>query len=223
MVSSAVPNFLPSKHGLHFDNDFPENTPVISATLPLVGEVDFGDAHGGLCGGMVFAVRDFFEAGIPIPAATAAPEAGTPLFEFLAWRLLASFHLPLGPARYYEWMVLSDDGARGVRALTLAEWPAIRAQLDAGHPAPLGLVTVQSLDPKDLGECHQVLAYAYDLDEDSGALTLHVYDPNQHNDDGITLSLNASDPAVAPVYSGDMTVRGFFLTPYTATSPPQGL
>src|SRR5438105_768031 len=103
MASNSVPDFKPSTSGLHFDNDFPEKTPVVTATLPLFGEVGFGDAHGGMCGGMVFAVRDFFEAGVPAPAAADPPAAGTPLFEFLARRLLASFHLPLGPVKYYEW------------------------------------------------------------------------------------------------------------------------
>ena len=84
---------------------------------------------------------------------------------------------------------------RGIGEMTVADQlPTIRATLDAGHPCPLGLVTVSGVDPRNLGANHVVLAYGYRL-EDSGELTLRVYDPNSPGRDDIELSVNISTPA----------------------------
>ena len=71
-------------------------------------------------------------------------------------------------------------------------WPQVRADIDAGHPSPLGLVTVKSSDPWQLKHDHQVLAYGYELDE--GILALSVYDPNLPGRDDVRLSLSIADP-----------------------------
>ena len=71
-------------------------------------------------------------------------------------------------------------------------WPQVRADIDAGHPSPLGLVTVKSSDPWQLKHDHQVLAYGYELDD--GILALRVYDPNLPGDDDVRLSLSVADP-----------------------------
>ena len=62
-----------------------------------------GSAANGLCGGMVFAALDHFTAGRPIPSVD-RPEAGTPLYEFIASRLIDSFDLPTGPLKYLDYM-----------------------------------------------------------------------------------------------------------------------
>ena len=67
MPSVRVPGFLPSTLGLHFPNSFPHE-PDESVTLPDGNTLGIGDAANGLCGGMAFTVRDFFEAGRPVPA-----------------------------------------------------------------------------------------------------------------------------------------------------------
>ena len=64
--SNAVPDFLPSTHGLRFANRFPPGPTV------RLGPIDprwigIGDASAGLCGGMAWYVRERFEAGQPIP------------------------------------------------------------------------------------------------------------------------------------------------------------
>jgi hypothetical protein len=225
MASNSVGGFRPSTDGLHFLNAFPQ-APVVTVTLPGLGERGFGDASGGLCGGMAFAVRDLYEAGLPPPAATEPPSPGSPFFKYLCRRLIDSFDLPEGVLRYYEWMSHRDADdlfGHGPAARTLTEgWPAVRRELDAGRLAPLGLVTVHSFDPKDLGECHQVLAYAYALDEAGSRLTIAVYDPNWPDRDDLTLALDASRPG--PItYSGELSVRGFFLTPYNPADPAGAL
>jgi hypothetical protein len=225
MSSHSVPGFKPTTHGLHFPNIFP-SAPVITVTLPGLGAFGFGDASGGLCGGMVFTVRDLYEAGVQPPPCAEPPAADSPLFKYLCRRLLASFHLPLGVLRYYEWMCHRDSDdpfGHGPAARTLAEgWPAVRQAIDGGHPAPLGLVTVHSFNPRDLGKCHQVLAFAYELDEAADSLSIAVYDPNLPDRDDLRLVLAANEPG--PIaYSGDLPVRGFFLTSYSASDPRAAL
>ncbi len=225
MVASAqVPDFAPSTDALRFTNSFPPQ-PDVQITLGRAGTVGIGDASRGLCGGMVFAVRDLFEAHVPPPSETVPPRRDNPLFGFLVRRLIDSFNLPLGVVQYYRWMATPghDTGIgslirHGVSRMTIIDnWPQIRADIDAGHPCPLGLVTVASLNPGDLGKNHQVLAYAYQV-SDAADLTLSVYDPNTGADDDVRLSLSLRNPArETPITHNiaiDEPVRGFFRVRY---------
>jgi hypothetical protein len=230
MTAAAVPGFLPSTHGFHFANDFP-HVPLRSIGIPGVVSIPIGDASNGLCGGMAFAVRDYVEAGRTPPPDTTAPGSGS-LYDYLVERLLDSFGLPLGPARYLELMdpLLPDGetllsrigwGPHG-RAWRMIrdEWPKVRADVDAGVLSPLGLVKVKSPNPMDLGKDHQVLAYAYDVA--GGRLTLRIYDPNWPNRDDVTLSLPITDPyRAAPVtYHPADPVFSFFRVTYARATPP---
>jgi hypothetical protein len=102
------------------------------------------------------------------------------------------------------------------------EWPAIKSEIDGGHPSPLGLVKIKSTNPFDLKEDHQVLAYGYSVNSD--VLTLDLYDPNQPENDNVTLTLDLANAAGgAPVRSRPPdTVYAFFRVPYTPpkTAPP---
>jgi hypothetical protein len=177
---------------------------------------------------MVFAARDYFEADRSPPPDRAVPAPGTPLFRYLVRRLFASFNLPLGPLRYLWWMWLPAGDRLGLRGrgrrTVEEEWPKVRADLDAGRPSPLGLVRTRSLSPLDLGRNHQVLAYGYDLEEATGSLTVHVYDPNHPDDDAVALRLALGDPArpVPITYlQGEAPVLGFFRTAYRFSPPPE--
>src|SRR5579872_1885842 len=86
MQSVRVPGFEPSTSGLHFPNYYPHE-PCVQLPLPDGQVVGVGDANGGLCGGMAFAARDYFELGRSPPADTTAPAEGTPLFSYLVDRL----------------------------------------------------------------------------------------------------------------------------------------
>jgi len=225
MDSVRVPGFRPSQNGLHFANYYPHEPQVV---VDFLGHrLEFGDAANGLCGGMVYAVCDYFEARLPIPEMTEPPPGGTPLFKFIVRRLLQSFNLPLGLNRYMELMtpLLPDVGTLGLpgRASVMVdrEWPAIRQQLDAGHVVPLGLIKVKSLRPRDLTLQHQILAYGYDLDGDQVALC--VYDPNYPDNDDVRLSLSVADARrpVALTYSPGEAVFCFFRTHYEPKRPPQ--
>ena len=103
MPQVRVPGFLPSTSGLHFENYYPHE-PEITIKLPLGPTLSLGDAANGLCGGMAFSVRDFYEANQPIPPDTDPnpPAAGTPLYQYIVQRLLDSFNLPFGIGRTSE-------------------------------------------------------------------------------------------------------------------------
>lgn len=217
MPARFVPHFLPSTAGFHFANDFPAQ-PILMLTVSGLGEVAIGDASRGVCGGMVFAARDFFEAKRPVPDVHEPPSVASPLFRYFVRRLFASFHLPRGPLRYFAWMCLSDVSVR--RRTVLREWPRIKAQLDSGRLATLGLVKLRSKNPLIMGDNHQVLAYGYEQAASGGGVAIHVYDPNYPDHDAVTLSLDTADPMGTPICcSVGGTVRGFFLTPYRRARP----
>jgi Ricin-type beta-trefoil lectin domain-like len=227
---TSVAGFTPSVNGLAFTNDWPAGEPDIVANVPPFGNVTIGDASNGLCGGMVFTVKDLHEAHRP-PIPDPRPAQGMPLFSYIVARLFASFNIPGGVAKYLSWMSTPDHDTgwwvfirRGVSWLTvMEEWPRIRADIDSGHTSPIALVTVASLNPGDLGKNHQVLAYAYELNGDD--LTLHVYDPNTPRAaaDSVTLRLNTSNPThTTPITHNvniDEPVRGFFRVDYGFSDP----
>ena len=232
MAEVLVPGFLPSKAGFRFPNRFPK-VPVRRIGIPGVVEVPIGDASNGLCGGMAFAARDYFEARRPPPPETTPPEEGSPMYRYIVRRLFDSFNLPWGPARYLQLMHPAlPDGDGFLAGLGLAprgrawrmireEWPKIRGDLDGGHPSPMGLVRTRSRDPLDLKVNHQVLAYGYRLDGDD--LTLRVYDPNRPLDDGITISLGVADPRSPVTVRSTVPGRGvvaFFRPDYHPVTPP---
>jgi hypothetical protein len=200
--------------------------------IPGVVELAIGDASNGLCGGMAFAARDYFEAQRRPPSDTSPPENG-PLFDYLVDRLFDSFELPRGPVRYLTLMnpALADHEtlwsrlrlAPHGRAWLMAkgEWPKVRQEVDAGHPSPLGLVRVRSVNPFDLKENHQVLVYGYALE--TTAVTLYLYDPNRPGDDDVRLTVGLGDP---PLPASPMSnppsrpVVSFFRVGYRQGSPP---
>jgi hypothetical protein len=102
-MTVRVPGFQPSTSGLHFVNYYPHE-PTLTITLPSGRVLPMGDAANGLCGGMVFAVVDFFQAGRPVPPETGPPAAGSPLYQFIVKRLFDSFNLPVGIGRYLALM-----------------------------------------------------------------------------------------------------------------------
>lgn len=229
MTVRMVPGFLPSTSGFRFANSFPK-VPLRRIGIPGVVTLGIGDASNGLCGGMVFAARDHFEAGLPIPPDTIPPSDG-PLFEYLVDRLFDSFELPNGPTRYLRLMnPLLPDGETVWSRLGIAphgriwrmvhdEWPRVRAEIDGGHPCALGLVRVRSADPFDLKENHQVLAYGYRLEGSS--LGLHLYDPNRPGSDDVRLSLDLASVSRGPVTSpASRPVLSFFRIGYAPSLPP---
>jgi hypothetical protein len=185
--SNAVPGFLPSTHGLRFANRFPSGP-----TLRL-GRIDprwigIGDATDGLCGGMSWFVRERFEAGLPIPPDTDRPANGSPLFRALVRRQVLSLDWMRTPLRIWWMGALGAEHA--LRQTRATEWPRIRADIDAGRLAMVGLVRQTGWNPFRLTDNHQVLAYAYEIDGD--AVTLRICDPNWPGRDDVLVHLDTS-------------------------------
>lgn len=240
-ASNQVAGFSPEANGFHFNNMFPLGTTYPAITLPVAGTIYTADAYEGICDGFVLATLDMYLHDPPLtPPLDATPPAdGTELFTYLserevdcwladgsrnAWKALSwthtpsqdtVFETPFGPVLF----------ARGVGWRTAAEeWPRVKADIDAGRPSPLWLVTMPPCPGLDLQRTikalidhHQVLAYGYSLD-DSANLTLNIYDPNVHDSESPVVTLNISDPGdgvdIAVPSMPWATVRGFFRSGY---------
>jgi hypothetical protein len=216
-AGSRSTGFLPDRDGFQFDNHWPDTPYSLPPLRGSVLDLKYGNAANGLCGGMVFAARDYFESGMSIPPATTPPLGEQdPLFLYLVDRQFATFSVdtvslmlklmnPLYPDT--DENVLSALGLASGRAGVMAneEWPLIRADIDDGRPSPMVLITVKSLLPWDLGKCHQVLAYAYDVHGDD--IVLRVYDPNQRRDNDVHLHFNVRTVAERIVVDHNVAVR----------------
>jgi hypothetical protein len=230
-----IPGFLPSISGLHFDNSNFSNVPLLTIDVG-VAKVPIGNASNGMCGGMAYTVRDYFETGGPPAPDDTNPSSG-PLFDYLVRRLFDSFNLlqiPPGPAVYLHLMdpALPDHetwfSSAGLaphgRAWVMIrqEWPRIRDDIDNNRLSPIGLIQVKTADPFQMGQNHQVLVYGYDLIGDD--LTMNIYDPNHPGDDGVTISLNIGNPdhttQVSRSHDTGTPIYCFFRTDYAFSSPP---
>jgi FG-GAP-like repeat len=228
MTSVRVPDFSPTRNGLHFLNSWPA---IPDYTLSILGQnITLGSASNGLCGGMAYTVNDLFLTGLLPPPDTTNPAGGTPLFNYIVARLTNSFDPP-DFLQYLSWIQMSDHDTWFSHGLAWheinEEWPAIKSDLDAGRPSPLGLVHGQEPPTvgfftglQDLGECHQVLAWGYDLNGTS--LTIHIYDPDNTGDaNTITLDIGNSQHTT-PISVSNWaagTFRGFFRTRYVYHDP----
>jgi hypothetical protein len=235
MTSVRVPDFTPSVNGFHFNNSFPSE-PIRQFRLGSIATLDVGDAANGLCGGMSFTVRDLFEAGLRPPTDRVPPPKGDTRLGYIIDRQIESFANGVTPLRFFKLM----DPARPARepwwaellgrigidkhsrtwVMVNVEWPAIRADLDAGSLATIGLVKVVSLDPNQLGLNHQVVAWGYDLD--GTVVTMHICDPNFADADDVTLAFDTADPraTITTVWSRPPdTIYCFFRAPYEHRDP----
>ena len=228
--SVSVLGFSAKVNGLHFDNDWPA---APDYTVQVFGtKIGLGSASNGLCGGMVYAVKDCFDAGVLPPADTTQPDVGTPLYTYIVARLTDTFDVD-DVTTYLAWIAMNDRDTDqfgwGLAHREIAqEWPKIKSDIDAGEPSPLGLIHGQEapglgffMATADLSRCHQVLAYGYDLD--GAKLTIHIWDPNHPDDKSSAITLNIGDPKdTTPVsvthYRAD-AFRGFFRTHYTYKDP----
>jgi hypothetical protein len=184
--TNAVAGFLPSVHGLHFPNRYPAG-PTLKLGLIDPRWVGVGDAQAGLCGGMSWFVREWFEAGRVVPADVAPPANGSPLFRAIVRRQILSLDWLRGPMRFWLAALSSPDRLRE-RSLAV-EWPRIRSAIDAGRLPMVGLVRHRGWSPFQLTKDHQVLAFGYDTAGTDGPTTIRLYDPNWPNRDDVSITL----------------------------------
>jgi len=219
-LTNAVLDFCPSRHGLHFPNRF---EPGVVQRL-----IEPGITSMGLCGGMSFTVRDLFERGILPPADREPPARGTRRYGFLFRRQVESFDWLRLPLRFWLLAVLHRDPPawwfrllrrRPHGALSRAqEWPRIRAEIDAGRLAQIGLVRELSANPFRLTRNHQVLGYAYRVEPERVAI--RIYDPNWPDADEVELRLDL--PTAGPPLLAQTTgepLHAFFLARFVPAEP----
>jgi hypothetical protein len=214
MSEKVVPKFLPSRNGLHYANRWPSGPTIKFGPIdPRV--IGVGDAANGLCGGMVFTIRDLFEAGIAVPPDTEPPANGSPRFKSIVRRQVQSLDWLRVPMRFYARMAFGSSLGGGLAKSTFEdEWPKIRREIDEGRLAMLGLIRVSARNPFKLTHNHQVVAYGYA--EDGRGVTLRVYDPNWPDNDDVRLTLHL-DQALHPTgldQSTGESLLGYFLAPF---------
>jgi hypothetical protein len=172
VVSTAkMTAFDPEIHGFRFTNDFSNSFigPPVNMTT------------GGLCGGMTYAVLDYYNAGRSVPNITFRPANNSNVQQFLYQRQVSSLVDNLD-----KWIETSVNPL-GSRTQEFFDWgltgrlTEIQSFIDRGVPVPLGLKGPGG----GIGGDHQVLAIGYDLGRYQGALgpfqddvKIFVFDPN---------------------------------------------
>jgi len=194
MRSTAVPGFLPSRNGFAFQNRWPAG-PAFELRARYL-RVGIGEVAEGLCGGMCFAAADRFLRGELPPADAAPPAQGTPLFDEIAWRQLVSLELGRTPLRFW-WAAARCGAGLWSAGDQVRAWRAIRADLDAGRPAMLGLVRSAAVNPFALTKNHQVLGFAYEAGP--ARATIRIYDPNHPGRDDVSIELRIAGLATRDV------------------------
>jgi hypothetical protein len=219
-MTSNVLDFRPTRHGFHFPNRFPPG-PTVKLGLFDMRWLGVGDAAAGLCGGMSMTVRDFFEARVDPPRDTLPPANGTPRFKALVRRQVQSLDWLRVPLRFYDLAAFRPFARRRpVGEVTLAdEWPKVRAEIDAGRLALLGLIRATSANPFKLTANHQVVAYGYRAQP--GSLVLRLYDPNWPDRDDVEARLFLDGGRRRPRLESSTgePLLGFFLAPYQFADP----
>jgi hypothetical protein len=130
---------------------------------------------------MSWYVRDRFVAGQPVPLDTQPPANGSPLFRALVRLQVKSLEWMRTPLGF--WVMGAFGLDRIARRSREREWPRIRATIDAGRLAQVGLVRHRGLNPFNLTKSHQVVAYGYTIDRET--IWLRLYDPNWPDRDDV--------------------------------------
>jgi hypothetical protein len=172
-------------------------------------------------------VRDLFERGVAPPPEVEPPANGTPRFKALVRRQVETLDWLRVPLHFYDLSALRPSppnwwsrllGRRPVGQLTLeTEWPRVRAEIDAGRPAMIGLMRASSSNPLRLTANHQVLGYAYRVEPP--VVAVRLYDPNWPDRDDVEARLIVgADPIRAESTTGE-PLLGFFLAPFKPSDP----
>jgi hypothetical protein len=201
-------DFSPLQNGFHFKNNF-------------VNEVLLGIKTYGRCGGMSYASLDYYFAGKPVPSYQPSdfpgplniPPDGDQLADYIYDRQLDSmseFALQLA-----SWKLDWDSAEE----LTNQEISEIRQSIDNETPVPLGLLVDSPI--WNVGNNHQVVAYGYRYDPNTGKTDVYIYD-NNFPDKEVLLSPSADGSRIEEIVDGvtQDTWHGLFVEDYTREEPP---
>jgi hypothetical protein len=213
LLTAKWTSFKPAIHGFKFENDFRNS---------FIGPpINWGTS--GLCGGMSYAMLDYYNASLTVPNHDYRPANGTALQQYLYARQVSS----LAP-NMDKWIELTRNPL-GVRSLEFFNWGlreqlvALRASIDRGVPVTLGLKGVDGWITHD----HQVVAIGYDAGRyqgDLGAnktdLKIYVFDPN-HPNETLTLVPNPAGNEYHYLEHPDEMWGTYFVdVKYFAMAPP---
>ena len=209
--------FDPAVNGFRFLNSFKTVTGVADITT------------NGLCGGMVYTALDYFQTGVALPRQDYAPVNGTRLQSYIYGRQQTSLTNVLP-----KWLELHNNpfGARnqeffnwGLQGTGGGRLQELKAEIDAGHPVPLGLKSL-SANP---GEDHVVLAVGYDTGRYQGDLgdfkedlKIFLYDPNNGAVTKTLYPVESEQKYCIDYSDGPHCWRAYFVMTgaYSARTPP---
>jgi hypothetical protein len=180
--NSKMTAFNPTIHGFKFANTF--------------NGIDGSSRYGGLCGEMVYAELDYFNANMQIPKQTYAPSNRYPLQSYIYVRQAKSAQ----ESNWDRWAELGVNPG-GIRNAEFFGWGIemknpgdrmneLKAMIDSGKPAPLGLFHCDEAEKYGYrnGGDHQVLAIGYDFGRYKGDkgefiddFKIFICDPNFPN------------------------------------------
>jgi uncharacterized protein YjbI with pentapeptide repeats len=175
--TKKMTTFNPEKHGFKFSNTF-SNKGFVAGV-----HIDFS----GLCGGMSYAMLDYYYKGVTIPSQTQKPNEGTQLTKYIRSRQWYTYD-----AQADKWVELGFNpfGERtsefwnwGVQGFNGGRLEELKSRIDQGKPVPLGLFAAG--DGGLTSKHHQVIAIGYDmgryrgdLKEYKDDLKIYICDPN---------------------------------------------
>lgn len=197
--------FDPKIHGFHFSNNFVNH---------VVGDIN----TYGLCGGMAFASLDYYFAGMPIPTHEAGdfPSGGVPAEGSVLRRYIYKRMMNSVERNAAQWLNVLANPAFSAKRFTRRHLDDLIAELDAGRPAPLGLVGTTKIVGGAAGN-HQVVCFGYDRAANGKSITLHIYD-NNYPDQDITLTTDPTNPENI-TYSKPSEWVAFFMAKYKPERP----
>jgi hypothetical protein len=241
IAAAAGPMLIPIFPPLALD---PVTMTAISTAAVAAVNIVAGTApiSYGMCGGMAYSSCDYWHAKLPLPTGsfrddqpTRTTPTGTALRNMIWSRLLDSLSGGGAFQTTLLWSLILNQvpsvlggGGGKLNSLTAAEWPKIKAAIDAGNPCPIGLLYAT----RDVWDQHQVLVYGYDDFGTHG--NLYVYDNNNphvwgnagHTSGDDMITFDFTGPALKATSPGDAlggTLAGFFVTNYTPKAPPANL
>jgi murein DD-endopeptidase MepM/ murein hydrolase activator NlpD len=205
---------LPRQYGFRFMNFFrAEGQSAIN--LPVFGNVEIANLVYGLSGGMVYAVLDYHEAGMPLPEYEDGKSLPAALYQYLQKRQMDSL-ANASMLKLAQWTLLKDPEVQ--KRTRRSELPRLRKMLDSGQLAAVMLV--RSRDVTSFSQNQVVLVTGIEQDQ-GDTFSMLAYDPNYPGQE-VRLEIPAEGSWQEWLPNGSTTLpfRGLFILPYKPHNPP---